>query len=324
MDFRADLRAKLAAVLATGNSSDLKALIGPDCVWDVADPVHRLDGLEAIEDGYFAPLRKALKGLHRRDEIVIGGENRRGPGETWVACVSHYIGNFCAPLWGISPSDRMVMLRAGEFYQLKEGRVVLARIIVDLVDLMRQAGRMPLPRMLGTELQFPGPATHDGVCPSGDNGPKSLDIVEGMLGDLHVYDPRNSASPGQTGETGYWAEDMLWWGPGGIGSNFQWEGFVKDHRASFLHAFPDRKGGNHYCRIGDGNYAAISGWPSMTMTHKGDYIGVPATDRALTLRVMDFYRCRTGKIAENWVLLDYVDLFRQMGVDLIARGEAQA
>jgi predicted ester cyclase len=69
-----------------------------------------------------------------------------------------------------------------------------------------------------------------------------------------------------------------------------------------------RKGGNHYCRIGDGDYAAVSGWPSMTMTHRGDYLGVPATGRALTLRVMDFYHCESAKIVENWVLLDLPDL----------------
>ena len=67
----------------------------------------------------------------------------------------------------------------------------------------------------------------------------------------------------------------------------------------------------------------------MTMTHAGDYLGVAATGKALTLRVMDFYRCDftqapDGKLAENWVLLDYVDLFAQMGVDLIARSNAMA
>ncbi|WP_257884026.1 ester cyclase [Roseobacter insulae] len=145
-----------------------------------------------------------------------------------------------------------------------------------------------------------------------------------MLGDLHVYDPETAGSHGQTGETGYWADDMLWYGPCGIGSNYRWDGFVNDHRRPFLAAFPDRKGGNHYCRIGDADYAAVSGWPSMTMTHQGSYLGIPPTGQALTLRVMDFYRCADGKIAENWVLLDYMDLMHQMGVDLIARSNARS
>ena len=147
----------------------------------------------------------------------------------------------------------------------------------------------------------------------------SLNIVQRMLGDLHVFDPETSASKGQTGQDGTWHDMMMWYGPAGVGSNFRWEGFVKDHRSDFLRAFPDRKGGNHYCRIGDGNYAAVSGWPSMTMTFQGDYLGVKATGQPLTLRVMDFYRIEDARIIENWVTLDYGDLFHQMGVDLIAR-----
>ncbi len=34
---------------------------------------------------------------------------------------------------------------------------------------------------------------------------------------------------------------------------------------------------------------------------------------------MDFYRVAGGQIAENWVMLDYMDLFRQMGVIYRAR-----
>ena len=167
---------------------------------------------------------------------------------------------------------------------------------------------------------FPGPATDDGVCPGNRaRGTKSLGLVEAMLADLHDFDPNTFTSSGQTGSQGYWHDDMLWFGPGGIGSNYRWEGFEKDHRTEFLTAFPDRRGGDHFCHLGDGDYAAVSGWPSMTMTHQGDYLGIKATGRELTLRVMDFYRCQAGKIMENWVLLDYLDLVDQMGIDLIAR-----
>nr|WP_255596837.1 ester cyclase [Cognatishimia sp. MH4019] len=245
----------------------------------------------------------------------------REAGGRWCACITHYIGNFTKPLFGLAPSHRMAWLRSGEFYRIEDGQIVEAKIIFDLPDLMVQAGTMPLPS-LGTELTFPAPATQDGLLPSKGDGAASLAVVEAMLSDLHVYDPETFGSEGQTGANGVWADDMLWYGPAGIGSNFQWSGFVKDHREPFLRAFPDRKGGNHYCRFGDGDYAAISGWPSMTMTHQGAYLGVPATGKAMTLRVMDFYRIAGGQIAENWVTLDYGDLFHQMGVDLIERSNA--
>ncbi|MEM8691653.1 MAG: ester cyclase [Pseudomonadota bacterium] len=298
------------------------AALSSDCVFDVSHPVGRLEGRAAVLSGFFQPLQKALHHMRRRDEIFIGGPNRRDVGGTWIAAVAHYLGNFNDALFGIRPSEKLAFLRSGEFYRVEGDRIIEARIILDLPDLMRQAGRDPLGDMLGTEMLFPGPATHDGVLPMGGNGNTSLDLVEAMLADLHLFDPSTNASKGQTGVDGYWSDDMLWYGPGGVGSNYRWEGFVKDHRAPFLAAFPDRKGGNHYCRIGQGDYAAVSGWPSMTMTHQGDYLGVKADGRPLTLRVMDFYRCAGGKIAENWVLLDYMDLMTQMDVDLIALSNA--
>jgi predicted ester cyclase len=310
-DFRRDTLSILHAVLQ-GNTLG----IAPHCSWQVSSPLNPLIGGDAVRDGFAAPLRSAFTGLHRRDEIFIGGQNRRDVGGVWCAGVTHLVGNFTAPLWGIAPSNRLAFLRMGEFYRVDDGLITDARIILDLPDLMRQAGRHPFPFSYGLETLFPGPATHDGVLPPSAGGTASLDVVEAMLADLHAFDPTTYSSAGQTG---YWAPGMMWYGPAGIGSNYRWDGFVKDHRAPFLDAFPDRKGGAHYARIGDGDYAAISGWPSMTMTFQGDYLGVKADGRPLTLRVMDFYRCAGGQIAENWVFLDYVDLFRQMGVDLLAR-----
>lgn len=297
-----------------------------DVVFDVACPVNRLSGRDAVLSGFFEPLQSALSHIRRRDEIFIGGPNRREPGGHWIASVTHYVGNFEVPLFGIKPSGHLVFLRAGEFYRIEpDGQISEAKIILDLLDLMRQTGRFPLPQMLGTEMLFPGPATHDGVLPAEQaDGEKTLDLCEAMLADLKAFDPETFTSKGQTGDEGYWHDDMLWYGPGGIGSNYRWSGFEKDHRASFLTAFPDRVGGDHYCRIGNGNFAAVSGWPSMTMTHQGDYLGEPASGKSLTLRVMDFYRCASGKIMENWVLLDYLDLFQQMGRDLIEESNSKA
>ncbi len=292
----------------------------PDTVWDVAHPIDRLTGRGAVRDGLIDPLRQALRHIRRRDEIFIGGTDHFASGGEWVASVAHYVGNFAAPLVGIAPNNRLVFLRSAEFYRIEDGRIAEAKLIIDFLDLLRQVVRFPLPRMLGTEMLFPGPATHDGVLPGNrERGAASLDVVEGMIGHLHEYDPQTFQSKRQTGEGGYWHDDMLWYGPAGIGANYRWEGFEKDHRVPFLRAFPDRKGGNHFCHIGDGDYAAFGGWPSMTMTHRGDYLGVAATGKNLTLRVMDFYRCADGKIMENWVALDYLDLFRQMGIDLLER-----
>ena len=325
-DYREQTRDFLNALLLA-DAPDLQLIMSGmmthDCVFDISAPIGQLKGIDDILINFVWPLRSAFESVHRRDEIFIGGDNRIEDDGRWCASITHYAGNFESAFAGISPSHHLTFLRAGEFYRLDEtGRISLARIIFDLPDLMRQAGRMPLPS-LGLETMFPGPATHDGVFPSSPNlSDRSIDIVEAMLSDLTEYDPITFRSKGQTGANGYWHPNMFWYGPAGIGSNYTYPGFDRDHRIPFLKAFPDRKGGNHYCRIGDGAYAAVSGWPSMTMTHQGDYLGVPATGKPLTLRVMDFYRCCGEQIAENWVMLDYIDLFEQMGVDLIEKSEA--
>ena len=212
---------------------------------------------------------------------MLGDRSRVSEGE-WVATLGHYVGNFTAPLWGVPPSGKLVFLRCGEFYRLDAaGQVEEAYILPDLLDLMRQAGCSPVPHRLGTEMLFPGPATHDGVLPGHrERADASAALVEAMLTDLRAYDPATFRSAGQTGEGGYWHPDMLWFGPGGVGANFTYPGFDRDHRIPFLTAFPDRVGGNHFCRFGDGDYVCSGGWPSMTMTHRGPYLGVAATGPA--------------------------------------------
>jgi predicted ester cyclase len=302
----------------------IPAVLAPDAAWHVAHPVGDLTGAEAIVERYLRPLHSALPGHMRRDELVLGNRSRVSPGY-WVATLGHYVGNFVAPLWGVRPNGKLVFLRSGEFYRLDDrGRIDAAYILFDLLDVMRQTGQMPVPSLLGTEMLFPGPATHDGVLPSHpDRSDASAALVEAMLTDLRAYDPATFQSVGQTGQGGYWHRDMLWYGPGGVGANFTYPGFDRDHRVPFLTAFPDRVGGNHFSRFGDGNYVCSGGWPSMTMTHRGPYLGVPPTGKPLTLRVMDFWRVQDGSIRENWVLLDLPELLMQMGVDVLAGGMAE-
>jgi predicted ester cyclase len=321
-DTRATIAANLAALFRV-EAEELQALaervFTADARIEVSAPVGGLTGPQEIVAGLIAPLRAALRPARRRDLMVFGGENRRDYGGEWVTAITHVTGLFTAPLWGVPPSGKLVYLRIGEFWRVENGQIAEARLIVDLLDLIHQAGLWPLGTThYGAPITFPAPETQDGLCPGNRaDGAAALDVVEAMLGALHVFDPESFGSEGQIGAGGTWAPDFAWYGPGGIGSTVSWPGFVDHHRAPFLRAFPDRKGGNHYARVGDGNYAAVSGWPSMTMTHCDSYLGVPATGRALTLRVMDFYRVQDGLIAENWVLLDYIDLLRQMDVDVL-------
>ena len=89
---------------------------------------------------------------------------------------------------------------------------------------------------------------------------------------------------------------------------------------------PDRRGGyqgeSHF--FGDGSYAAVTAWPGMTMTVTGDgWLGIVPTGQAITMRSLDFWRVEETqaglKIRENWVLVDLLDVWNQLGVDVLAR-----
>lgn len=315
-DIRDKIRRKLDALIR-GDLSRMDSLISTDAIFKISAPIGRLEGLREIEKAWLSQLRKAFAGCHRRDIIFLGSKDYLKPDHDWVACSTQYVGNFHHPFCGLRPSTSLAMLRAGEFYRLEDGRIAEARILFDLPDLMQQAGLNVFPKTYGLQHCFPAPATQDGLCPTGPgNADESHAVMTRMLRDLIAFDPETKESRGMTGEGGAWHDEMCWYGPAGIGATYRWEGFVKDHRAPFLDAFPTRDKGDTVCQLADHNYAALCGY-GMPMQHMGSYFDLAPTQRKMSLPVMDFYRVQDGKLIENWVYLDYVDMFGQLGVNLL-------
>jgi hypothetical protein len=195
--------------------------------------------------------------------------------------------------------------------------------MLDVLDLMRQAGVWPLAPSLGCTERIPSPASQDGVvraAASKAESERSLQLVEAMIAGLMRYDRKSLDSMEQAR---YWHENFMWYGPAGIGTCRGQADYRRAHQGPFLEAFPDRVGGNHKCRIAEGNYVAVTGWPSIRATHVGSgFLGLPATHRPVTMRVMDFWRRDGDLLAENWVFIDLHDLLLQMGVDVFARMRA--
>ena len=49
-------------------------------------------------------------------------------------------------------------------------------------------------------------------------------------------------------------------------------------------------------------------------THKGEFMGIPATGKAIVVKGMEVFRIADGKIAENWVIMDNLGMMQQLGV----------
>jgi len=151
---------------------------------------------------------------------------------------------------------------------------------------------------------------------SGD-GTAAMAIVSDMLANLG-NDP--SGTP-DTVMGRYWHPNLSWYGPAGIGTARGFAGFRAHHQAPFLTAMPDRRAlmeAGHL--FAEGDYVGFTAWPGMAMTLSGGtWLGIPGAGQQITLRSLDFWRVSEGKIAENWVLVDLLHAYRQLGVDVLAR-----
>ena len=56
----------------------------------------------------------------------------------------------------------------------------------------------------------------------------------------------------------------------------------------------------------------VATYKTFTGTHTGDFLGIPATGRRATIRVMDFVRYHDGLVDEHWNVVDFAGLQTQL------------
>jgi predicted ester cyclase len=291
----------------------------PGAAVHLATPFEDLDGARGLYREAYVPLHRAIPDLERRDLIVMAGQSPTGA--QWVGCCGHYSGTFVKPFLDIPPTGHPVAMRFHEFYRLEDGRVAEMQALWDIPELMLQARAWPMAPALGREWHAPGPATQNGLV----GGPRdevaseaSLQLVLDMLTGLSKFATGGVAAMELDR---FWHPRCSWYGPSGIGSNRGIAGFRHWHQIPFLNGMPDRQGtGGKGEFFADGAYVGVSGWPNMRATISGDgWMGIAPAGQQITMRSLDFWRCENGLIRENWVLVDLLHVYRQIGVDVLAR-----
>ncbi|MEM7196845.1 MAG: ester cyclase [Pseudomonadota bacterium] len=172
---------------------------------------------------------------------------------------------------------------------------------------------------LGIDIATLGPATQDGLGPHDPAfSQASLELVAKMLEHLGKF-AQDGVEAMQLER--FWHPNFCWYGPAGIGTTRGIKGFRQWHQIPFLRAMPDRISGLGMSNLfGNGKYVAFTEWPGMRATISGDgWLGIAPANQAITLRSLDFWRCEAGKIRENWVLVDLLDIYQQIGIDVLAR-----
>ena len=307
----------------------LKRHVTADYHWRGLHPFHEQSGAEAVMQTFWSPLLAAFTALQRREVIFFAGLNDCGDGASvWTCSMGHFKALFDAPWLGIRPTGKITMIRYAEFHRIKDGKIAETALFMDVLDIIHQAGLWPLPPMSGAAFVHPGPLTNDGQLLGpypAKEGAKTLHVINDMAAAIsranEILQGKSDAKPLTPREEMQlnWHDDMAWYGPAGIGATYTIERYIKQHQASFREQLANRVFNGHVARFAEGNYGGFFGWPNLTVTPTGGYMGLPGSNRPSDMRVVDVYRRDGDKLAENWVFIDMLHFLNQQGLDVLAR-----
>ena len=283
----------------------------------LAHPFEELDGAEGLYAQAYRPLLEAVPDLERRDFIFMGGESN---GAYWVGCAGHYMGVMERAWLDIPPTHKAIAMRYHEFFRIEDGQIVEMQALWDIPQVMMQANAWAFSPSLGVEWLAPSPAPQDGILTTPfepAHGEASKHLVLEMLNGL----ARSTESVEAMQLDRYWHPKMNWYGPAGIGTARQVRGFRLWHQIPFLNGMPNRHGiieaGAFFA---EGDYVGFTAFPGMVMNISGDgWLGIAPSNQGITMRSLDFWRCENGMIRENWVLVDLLHVYHQLGVDVFKR-----
>ena len=86
---------------------------------------------------------------------------------------------------------------------------------------------------------------------------------------------------------------------------------LKQSFAGFWSAFPDIQATTEQFIADEDKVALLV---SLRGTHRGELMGIPPTEREMSVRVVEIFRLVGGQIAERWGVVDRTALMKQLGV----------
>ncbi len=129
-------------------------------------------------------------------------------------------------------------------------------------------------------------------------------VVEGMVDGLNDHRINGMA--------GFFHESFRWLGNAGCGVKNGLKEFQDNWQRPFQAAFSDKVCIDE-ARLAEGEWMAAFG--RQEAMHSGEFMGIAPTGRRVEIRYMDFWKVVDGKIADNWVMVDFPHVMRQLGVD---------
>lgn len=299
--------------------------LSPDFLWKGPEPLGNITGPSALAETVLAPLKRAIPDLTRQTHLFLGGQSvdhvcEDAKDAFWVCGTGYLTGTAASGFLGIPATDVPLRIRWGEFLRFRDDDIAEAQVIFDFVDWFDQIGLPVLPKPRGAAQVYPAPTAYNGILVDAQDGEETAETRrfghEFIYGGLNAFDESDLSSMGMAK---YFHPNVKWYGPGGIGACLSLAEFEVFHQQPWLIAFPDRKVQALESLFAEGRLLAASGVAGVRATHSGPYLGEAASGATLDVSGLDFWLRTDGQFTENWVFVDMIDLFGQMGVDLFAR-----
>ena len=134
---------------------------------------------------------------------------------------------------------------------------------------------------------------------------KTQEVIESMVDGLNDHRIED------IGE--FFSENFRWMGNFGCGTKSGLEEFQDNWQKPFQEAFSDKVCIDE-ARLFMGEWAAAFG--RQEAIHTGEFMGIKPTGKKVEIRYMDFWKVSEGKIKDNWVMVDFPFVMKQLGVDI--------
>jgi predicted ester cyclase len=244
----------------------------------------------------------------------------RAATDTTCTSASYGLARWVGPFAGVAPppGNPWVKIRDLDFYIIENNRIKINWCIIDVVDLFSQGGYELLP---------PSPLAKDGYF-----APKAM---EGFPAPLSAFvQPEDTAASTAiwteavredyllgVGGARHWADEMTWYGPGGVGTAHSKSEYLKYFLEPLHSAFSDLEMHTD-TSLCEGKFCGSHFY--LYGTHTGEWLGEKPTGKRVPIRCGAHAHIEKGKIIEGWLIIDIPRAFHAMGVDLFARAQQYA
>ncbi len=320
-DFWQDLNNAKADDIAT----IMRTYASEDISWTGPQPINQLNGIDAVNSKFWQPLLTSFPDIKRESYIFFGGKSSgrvdgQFDGREWVCGLGHFTGTFQEDWLTIPATGKETQIRWSEFCRMDEGKIVEIHILLDVPDVMQQAGFPVLPPDRGAIGLWPPPRAGNGILLTAQDEQEtqqSLQLIRAMIYEgLNKFDESELESMGMAQ---FFHPQLQWYGPSGIGGCRSLKEFEDFHQKHWLHAFPDRQVQDLDSLFVEGHYMGASSFPGVLATHTGQYLDCPATGNQISFNGIDIWVREGDMLVENWVFVDLIDVFLQFGIDLFDR-----